>query len=663
MLPPAPENLSNPVVRKAIHEVRRHIQGYIHKFGCKPDRVLVELARDARQSAFVRNKQLAQNRAREKQRKDIIKEYGLAELTRNQQEKAVKRVLLCREQKFRCAYCGDEKDIISENAADGKEVELDHIIPRSRGGNSYQNNLVLCHTKCNRGKGNKTPMEWLSDEEFGRLEHRLKHLKKENKAKWDNLHKEVPERNDFVESQLTDTAYASRQVAGWLEKTLYGDLNDGKRHVFATKGRYTAILRRDWGLFPDRKDGDKQKGGKNRSNHRHHAIDALVIALSGPERLSSLAKAAEAQELAMSEGYASTRREPISPPWGDLNSFRSDVMKEYNKIIVAHRPENRKITGALHNDTQLGPVMKNGELDTEHCKKRIFAIELSPNHLRVPDEWDRLREQLEEAVSKSEKKDIRSSMLELEDVKPTKSGVVRDRWFREELREYLRDHGLNVDDCREQNKKKFKKQIKELIKVKGIFLKSGVPVRRITLLRSPTMTPPVKRKYWSNETGKMEDDTNPKSVRLYEPQSNHHIEIRENTKGKWTGEVITNFEAAQRVGPSRLSGRKPQTAVNREDTPDGKFVMSLSIGEMVYMKQRDTKELDYFVIFKIDGTGSIHFTAHWDAGRSKATEKCAARQDIPLSAAQMQKLGAEPYTHPQKVRVGPLGDIKKLYRD
>ncbi|MFA5240287.1 MAG: type II CRISPR RNA-guided endonuclease Cas9, partial [Phycisphaerae bacterium] len=359
LLPPAPEDISNPVVRKAIHEVRRHILAYIRQFGCKPERVVVELAREARQSARVRNKKLKENREREKERKEVINKFNLEKETKTQQKKAVDRVLLCREQKFRCAYCGDEKDTISEaRAAKGDGVEMDHVIPESRGGNSYLSNLVLCHTKCNRGKGNKTPIEWLTTEEFNRLEQRLKHLEKS--IKWDNLHKEVPDLDGFVESQLTDAAYAAKQVTGWLEKTLYGDKNDGKRHVFTTKGRYTAILRRDWCLFPDRKDGE-QEGKKNRGDHRHHAIDAVITALSGPERLSELAHAAEKQELAKSEGFSYPEREPINPPWGDSDSFRKDVMKEYNTLVVTHRPEGRKITGALHNDTLYGPVLdKNG---------------------------------------------------------------------------------------------------------------------------------------------------------------------------------------------------------------------------------------------------------------------------------------------------------------
>ena len=658
MLPPAPDDISNPVVRKAIHEVRRHIQAYIRKFGSKPERIVVELAREARQSAVVRNKQLAANRAREKDRKEVIDKFDLERETKTQKKKAVDRVLLSREQKFRCAYCGDEKETISEAAAaTGDGVERDHIIPESRGGNSYLSNLVLCHTRCNRGKGNKTPIEWLTKEQFGQLEQRLRHLEKENKIKWDNLHKEVPDLDGFIESQLTDTAYASRQVVAWLEKTLYGNEEVGKRHVFTTKGRYTSMLRRDWGLFPD-SNKEKPKDKKNRSDHRHHAIDAVVIALSGPERLSELAHAAEREELARSEGFEQAKRDPLRPPWGDFGSFRADVIREWNKLVVAHRPEKRKITGALHNDTQFGPVVdKDGNLTCEFTIRKS-VVELKPNHLRVPKGWEQLREKLKTAHSKCEQRRIRSQMLALTDVAGGKSGLIRDRWFREELRGVLKREGLDPDNFSS-------KQIKELTKKKEILLDSGVPVRRITLVRRPTVTPQVKRKRWNVSTGKIEPDPNPRSIRYYEPQNNHHIEIRVNKQGKWIGQVVTNFNAAKRVRPSKDSMQKPQSAVNRDDTKIGKFVMSLSIGEMIYMNHPETGQPDYFVVFKIDGNGTIHFTRHWDAGRAKKTETFREREDVNkgLSANQLKALGVEKGQGPQKVWVGSLGDVKVLVKD
>jgi CRISPR-associated endonuclease Csn1 len=669
MLPPAPEEISNPVVRKAIHEVRRHIHEWMRKFDCKPDRIVVELAREGRQSAIVRNKQLAENREREKERKkiiDFVRNYvDWEKLSSNQQNKAIKRVWLWREQKTVCAYSGET--IAPEAVANGNGVEVDHIIPESRGGNSFLSNLVLCIDGKNRGKGKQTPREWLTKDEFRNLEQRLSHLKKENKIKWDNLHKEAPSIEEFAKSQLSDTAYASTQVADWLKAVLYDGERDGERKVFTTKGVYTSWLRRDWQLFPDGTDADRWK--KDRSDHRHHTLDALVVALTDVERLKKLAYAVEEWEIAKAEGKEPPKRKRLESPWGTVDGFRKQVMELYENTIVCHRPARRRIAGELHKDEHFGAIPG----DDEHFTKRIFAGELTPNHLRVPKGWEELRQKLENAKSESEKQRIRSQMLALEDVKPEKSGIVRDRWFREELRDCLRRNGFDDPDSFGKDKDS-KKKFKEFVKSKGLILKSGVPVRRITLLR--TLGDPVKipRKQFDPKTGKIipiDPGKNPSSLRVYDSQNNHHIEIREDKNGKWFGEVIRNYDAARRTRPSKASGQEPKPAVNRDDTSEGRFIMSLSIGETVKMKHPETRKSDYFVVFKIDKPQTIHFTPHYDAGRDKAKEKCPKREDVKkpgnktggLKPLDIQNLGIEPNKHPQKVWVGPLGDVKVLVRD
>ena len=47
-----------------------------------------------------------------------------------------------------CAYCGSSK-----------QLTLDHVMPRSRGGDNSWTNLVTCCHKCNLNKADKTPAE------------------------------------------------------------------------------------------------------------------------------------------------------------------------------------------------------------------------------------------------------------------------------------------------------------------------------------------------------------------------------------------------------------------------------------------------------------------------------------------------------------------------
>lgn len=49
---------------------------------------------------------------------------------------------------FECQYCGSEKDLT-----------IDHVMPRSRGGKSTWKNLITACKQCNAKKGHHTPQE------------------------------------------------------------------------------------------------------------------------------------------------------------------------------------------------------------------------------------------------------------------------------------------------------------------------------------------------------------------------------------------------------------------------------------------------------------------------------------------------------------------------
>jgi CRISPR/Cas system Type II protein with McrA/HNH and RuvC-like nuclease domain len=60
----------------------------------------------------------------------------------------VNRQRVFKRDNHQCLYCGSQK-----------ELTIDHVQPRSRGGRNTWTNLVTCCSKCNHKKGNKTPEE------------------------------------------------------------------------------------------------------------------------------------------------------------------------------------------------------------------------------------------------------------------------------------------------------------------------------------------------------------------------------------------------------------------------------------------------------------------------------------------------------------------------
>lgn len=679
LLPPAPV-LSNPVVRKAIHEVRRHLNEYIRELGCRPDRVVIELARSARQSEKVRNEQLNRNRARNSIREGLKDKYDLHAESKNQISRAIERILLCRQQKGICAYSGAA--ISEAAAANGTGLEVDHIVPKSRSNDNGLNNKVLVCLDTNRNKGNLTVKEWLGahSDEFANLQLRLRHIgdgklaekyftKGDYKRKWENLNRDAPSIDEFVSSQLNDTAYASKQVAAYIREALYHDAPIGKRHVFTTKGNYTAVLRRDWGLLegdlerenPQLNEVDEMVHGesavarrrdKDRRDHIHHAIDAVAIAFSTGETIKALAEIAESQANYRSETGRWRRRETIEPPWGTVESFRQQVADAAKKIVVSHRPVKRKIVGAFHEETQYGAVLADLPVHRTESSKTLFtnrisAATLSPNHLRVPSEWDSTWKTMLQTSDKKLQKKLRRILARLPDPSPGKSGIVRDRELRARIRECLRENNINPDKFTSQ-------ELRRVWEEGGLRLPSGVPIKSVILLRTNTSPVIIPGKVWNSEKeGLVADANDIRRQRVYVGGNNHHVAVYEDIKsGKWVGEFVTTFEAAKRV---RFEKKE---AVDRTGNDSRKFIFSLSEGEMIYSLRRDVdsdSSAGYYVVAKLDATRNrIVFVPHWDA-------RLASDQDRWESTPKgLKSLGADPDARPIKISVTALGKVKPV---
>jgi 5-methylcytosine-specific restriction endonuclease McrA len=81
----------------------------------------------------------------------VIRRRIYINVRQRRQASGMKRTRIYMRDKFRCQYCGDRK---SPN-----ELTLDHILPRSRGGDNSPVNVVTACVACNSRKGNRTPSE------------------------------------------------------------------------------------------------------------------------------------------------------------------------------------------------------------------------------------------------------------------------------------------------------------------------------------------------------------------------------------------------------------------------------------------------------------------------------------------------------------------------
>jgi CRISPR-associated endonuclease Csn1 len=153
---------------------------------------------------------------------------------------------------------------------------------------------------------------------------------------------DVPE--DFVARQLNDTRYNARLAADFLG-TLYGGRSDAENHqrIVTPTGNLTWILRTGWGLNAILSDSDD----KDRRDNRHHAVDAVCIALATQRTINLAADLAKNKFLAGERFNRFLQDMPKKTPW---DNCVETVQRSIDQIIVSHRP-TRRIAGPLHAET------------------------------------------------------------------------------------------------------------------------------------------------------------------------------------------------------------------------------------------------------------------------------------------------------------------------
>lgn len=306
-LKPIPKNsLRQPIVEKILNQMVNVVNAIIDKYG-KPDEIRVELARELKQSKEERNNTFKNINEKERENDKIRKklaEFGLR-ATRN-------NIIKCRlydemdneEKKLNaiCVYCGQTISFIE--AIKGEEIDVEHIIPKSKLFDDSQSNKTLAHRRCNSTKGDLTAYDFMKgkpEHEFLAFIERVKTLydkKVISKAKRDKLlmtESKIPQ--NFIDRQLRESQYIARKSRELLQTICH--------NVWSTSGSVTAELRRLWGWddvtmnlqLPKYKelgltemvDWESEhgrnkhskeviKGWTKRDDHRHHAIDALTIA-------------------------------------------------------------------------------------------------------------------------------------------------------------------------------------------------------------------------------------------------------------------------------------------------------------------------------------------------------------------------------------------------
>lgn len=361
--------LRQPLVEKILNQMINLVNALKAEYGI--DEVRVELARELKMSREERERMAEGNRRREKENKAIaekIRECGLFPT-----KSRIRKYMLWEEAGEQCLYCG--QILTLSQCLNGDDMEVEHIIPKSvLYDDSYGNKTCACR-RCNKEKGNRTALEYIRakgwEDEYmerinGLLDKKAISYSKHQRLRW--LKEDIP--SDFLERQLRLTQYISRQAMAILQQ--------GIRRVSASEGGVTARLRSLWGyddilhtLNLDRYDsmGETErvsregetteklriKDWSKRKDHRHHAIDALVVACTRQsyiQRLNRLSsefgredKKKEDQE-AQEQQATETGRLSSLERWLTQRPHFSvrTVSDKVAEILISYRPGQRVVT-------------------------------------------------------------------------------------------------------------------------------------------------------------------------------------------------------------------------------------------------------------------------------------------------------------------------------
>lgn len=358
--------LRQPLVEKILNQMINLVNALKAEYGV--DEVRVELARELKMSREERERMTRQNGERKKANDKVAEKIQKCGLFPTKSR--IRKYRLWEEAGRQCLYCG--RSIDEKQCLNGDDMEVEHIIPKSvLYDDSYGNKTCACR-RCNKEKGNRTALEYIrakgwEDEYMERINERLKAKKisysKYQRLRW--LKEDIP--SDFLERQLRLTQYISRQAMAILQQ--------GIRRVSASEGGVTARLRSLWGyddilhtLNLDRYDsmGETEcvsregetteklriKDWSKRKDHRHHAIDALVVASTRQGYIQRLNRvSSESEREAMSgeiEMQKVTKTDKLSllERWLTQRPHFSvrAVSDKVAEILISYRPGKRVVT-------------------------------------------------------------------------------------------------------------------------------------------------------------------------------------------------------------------------------------------------------------------------------------------------------------------------------
>ena len=714
-------DLRQPVIEKILNQMVNVVNAIYDEYG-QIDEIRVELARELKQSKDERNATATNIAKRERENKAIaakIEEFGIRP-SRNR----IQKYRLWEESEQKCFYCG--QPVEAKEFLSGLDVEVEHVIPKSLlFDDSFANKVCACR-KCNATKGNKTAFDFMkgqNSDAFDAYIMRVNNFYKDgkiSKTKNERLlttQSEIP--SDFIDRQLRQTQYIAKKALEMLKEVCY--------NVYATSGSVTDFIRHTWGYdeilhqlnFDRYKKGgltelrefdhkgdthteERIQNWSKRLDHRHHAIDALVIAMTRQsiiQRLNHLNTERDAMFQEVEKQSKEWKNDySLLQQWlRERKHFSTDeVAQKVSDILVSFKAGKRvatigkrvKYEQGKKKVLQTGIVIPRGPLSEESVYGKIKVFDPSkpvkylfenPKSIvnteirtAITNRLSKFENDIKKALQSLKKDPIilaNGKNLEKADcykeeyvIKYSLNGFskdiesVVDKHIKEVLYKRLEEYGNN-------QKEAFKD-----IENNPIFADAAhkIQIRNVRCFTGLSAVVPVKKDNNGNEIG------------FVKPGNNHHIAIYKDENGNLQESVVTFWHAVERKKyglPIVITNpAEAQEIAKAKDCPDEfmaylpsqnwNFVQSMQINEMFIMGLNDEtyekaiNEHNYALInqhlYRVQKLASSYyvFRNHLETQIDDSKESLKMQKFIRI---QSQKALAE--AHPHKVKISLLGKL------
>lgn len=297
---PEPEPIEapvgNPAVDRVLKQVSRWLRMATDRWG-EPAVINIEHTRDG-----LGSEKLARELLREGQRRQDLNQKNLVEIAQQlgipvkDKRSALIKYAAIQRQNSMCLYCGAEIGFTT--------AEMDHIVPRALSGstNDRSNLAAVCRT-CNHQKGAVPFAVWATSGQAHAgvsLEEAIKRVRlwqrgpgmspKQHKAFQSEVISRLKSRKpdeEFDDRSMESVAWMAVELRTRIDGYYRKVNSDSVPKIGIYRGQLTAEARKASG-FENRVNliGGK---GKTRFDRRHHAMDALVIAMMNQSISQTLA--------------------------------------------------------------------------------------------------------------------------------------------------------------------------------------------------------------------------------------------------------------------------------------------------------------------------------------------------------------------------------------